>query len=236
MDYKILDREFRDYSAELKYPFSDRAVLGSTAGLAVPAGAFIDALLYVPGSVELPIYLSSMRQTDDLDIAIVEFRDTFGSFVADCLVDLSSDYGIIYRYGIEAGSLVYDPTIIRQLVHATHGDSLSFGSNLPIQTGRCFMYAPPYISGVKDSSVGNLAGTVHKEDIFIVAANGVHFEVDGGDTVLIHLLGEEPPVDKPVLSINGVAREHMWIASRPDSGVKVETINNGIRFRSILDG
>ena len=234
MDYKIIDREFRDYTAELKYPFSDKATLGSSDGTVVPAGAFIDALLYIPSSVKLPIYLSSMWAAIDADVTYVEFMDSSSEIVATCFIDLNRDNAVLTWLGTEAGSITYDPVIMGQLVHATHGKPISFGTNLPIQTGRCFRYEPTHMLGIKDTYVDDTGGKVHKDDVYIVAASGVHFSTDG-PAVNINLLGEDPPKNSPVLSVNGIGRDHLWFAAVPDSGVKVETIPNGIKFRSILD-
>lgn len=237
MDYKILDREFRDYSSELKYPFSDNAILGDVSGLVVPSGAFLDILLYVPEDIQFPVFLAEMRETEDGNKMKVEFKDAYDNYIADATMDLDEDNVIIRRFDTEAGSIVYNPKLISQLVHATHGNPIFFGTNLPIQIGRCFTYRSPAMTGIKDTSVSK-GGETHRDKVFLVAANGVHFEVDPDDTgaVLVHLLGEEPSVDRPVLSIKQLAREHMWLAAHPNSGFKVETIKHGIRFRSILDG
>jgi hypothetical protein len=238
MDYKVLDREFRDYTAELKYPFSDNAVLGALSGLSVPAEAFLDIVLYVPEDIELPVYVSSMRKTDDREKAILEFRDSFDNYVAEVIIDLGTDSAMVYRQGIDAGAVVYNSAYMRQLVYGSHRADLFFGNNLPVMTGRCFSYKPPHMIGIKDSAVGDTeTGTVHRDTIYLVGANGIHFEDDTEDAgaVTINMLGEESPATNPLVSINGIAVEHFWIAAHPESEVKVETIKNGIKIRSIID-
>jgi hypothetical protein len=238
MDYKILDREFRDYKAELKYPFSDQAVLGALSGLSVPAEAFLDMTIYIPEEVELPIFVSNMRKTDDREKAVMEFRDSFDNYAAEAIIDLGSDFAVITLQSIDAGAVVYNPAYMRQLVYGCHGGDLFFGSNLPVMISRCFSYKPPHMFGIKDSSSRDIqTGEVSRDTVYLVGADGVHFEddVDDAGAVTINLLGEENPNTNPLISINGIAAEHFWLAAHPESDVKVETINSGVKIRSVID-
>ena len=235
MDYVVLDREYRDYMAELKYPFSDNASMCSSSGVQIPPNTFLDLIIYTPIEVNMPIYLASINKHKDDDCAVLKFRDAFDTFVASCVVKVGDDSSMLYRDGIEAGSIVYDPLAIKPVIYASKRDTILFGVGMPVQTGRCFSYKKGMIAVVK-CGMSSGSGDVHKEHVYIVAANGVHFEEETpGGPVSINLYGEEPLAKKPVKSINGIVHDHMWFAAHPNSGVKVETINNGVRYRSITD-
>lgn len=229
MDYKILDREFRDYTAEQKYPFSDRASLSSVNGMFINPSTFLDIILYIPETVVMPVYLHSVEDYGDGEAKAV-FNDSVGAEVANCVLSSSSDNAVLYSSGIESGAIVYNKVEIRKIINAAHGFPLVFGPNLPIQLDRCFCYTPNNISGVGLYDDVTLSG-----DVYILGANGVFFTEDG-DSLRINLLGEEPVTGSPVLSVNGVSRKHIWVAAHPNSGVKVETGTNGIKLRSIKDG
>ena len=231
-DYRVLDREFRDYTAELKYPFSDDAVLGALDGLTVPASLFLDALLYLPSSVNMPIYLSEIVEGDDENEAFAVFRDDLDIEVARCVLRMGEDSSMITRNGVEAGTVVYDGTAVGQLVRASHGYSLFFGRNLPICQGRCLLYDPKGLTAITADGAAAYRGVV-----FVAAASGMRFDEDPDDqfSVRLHMLGEEPPESRPVLSINSLGRDKMWFAAAPNSGVKIETVENGLKFWSIAD-
>ena len=226
MEYKVLDREFRDYTEELKYPFSDNAVMGASDGMAMPSDVFLDILLYVSGNYELPFFLSSIRQT--ATGTVIEIKDNSDNTVAECPLDLSKDYSTFFSSGMEAGTVVYSPDSIKQLVRTSSKGAVLFGRNLPIQTGRCFTYEPNALTGVRTQN-----GELKREEVHIVAAGGVSFAESDG-TVYINLYGEDPD-DANVTSVNGISRKQLWFAAHPNSGVKIETDDSGIKFRSIID-
>lgn len=238
MDYRVIDREFRDYTAELKYPFSDNAVMGSTAGMMLPAGCFLDMILYIPEKLEPPLFLDSVLAGSAEGTADLIIRDVYGEEAAVCTVDPENADTAFFRHkGLEAGCVVYDKQLMRNLVRAARMHPVEFGSNLPVQPGRCFTYRTSYMMGLKDSPAGDRGGTVHTGDVYIVAANGVNFREDAENpgTFFVDLYGEDLERDKFISSVNGVSREHMWFAAHPNSGVKIETESKGIKFRSIKD-
>ena len=236
MDCKVLDREFRDYTSELKYPFSDKAVLSSLSGFALPPSVFLDMVVYVPEDVALPVYLSAVYGTDDREKATVELKSAGNDKLAEFVIDTSSDHCDIIRNGGCAGSVVYNPAEASSLIYAAAAGGIFFGTNLPLQTGRCFTYSPDYITGVKASSVLDSGGVV-TGDVYILAASGAAFEEDPDNpgSFFLNVYGEDPATGMPVLSVNGIKRQHLWVVSPPDSGIKTETIEHGIKIRSILD-
>lgn len=236
MDYRILDREFRDYSSELKYPFADNAVMAGLSGIAVTSGAFLDMMVTAASPASMPFYVGTISRAGESDTATMTVRDASGTIIASGIVSTGSDSADLSFRGLPAGVVVYDPAEMGKLIAASKGSDLDFGNNLPLMAGRCFVYDPPCLQGIAPgSSLGSeeaLGGAV-----YLVAAGGVHFEEDPSDpgTYLVHLLGEEPPANRPVRSINGISRDHLWFAAHPNSSVKIETVPNGMRLRSIVD-
>lgn len=226
MDYRILDREFRDYTKELKYPFSDNAIMGTSDGMAISSDIFLDILIYVPGDYSLPFFLSSIRQASGK--TVIEIKDNSGTVVTESVLDMDHDSSNFYTNGVEAGSIVYNKDAVRQLVRTATKGPVLFGDNLPIQTGRCFTYEPYALTGIKTPN-----GALKKKEVYIVAAGGVSFAENNG-AVSINLYGEDLD-DLVVKSVNGIARKQIWFAAHPNSGVKIETKSKAIKFRSIID-
>lgn len=229
MNYKILDREFRDYTKELKYPFSDEAVMGSSDGLPLASDVFLDIIVYSAEEVELPFYLSSIRQTTSS--FVIEISDSGGRSVAEAVIDDDTDLdnATLYKDGLEAGSIVYDLLLINQLRSIATQGPLLFGNNLPILVSRCHVYKTQHMTGVRTPD-----GSVRRGSVFIVAAGGVSFGEDDHGNKTLNLYGEDPS-DRLVREINGIKREQYWFAAHPNSGIKIETISNGLKFRSIID-
>lgn len=238
MDYKILDREFRDYTKELKYPFSDEAIMGSVAGLPLSSDTFLDIIVYSSEDVKLPFYLSSVRQSEDT--FVMEIRDANDVHVAEgsilCTEEEWCDNVTLYKNKTEAGNIVYDRTIIKQLMKTAAQGPILFGNNLPIQVSRCYIYKSNSMTGIRIPD-----GSILKDTVVILASEGVTFELEedengdkSKDKVYLNLYGEDPD-DRLVREINGIKREQIWFAAHPNSGVKIETISNGVKFRSIID-
>lgn len=227
----ILNRELRDWSAETLYPFEDSASMTGSQGVKIPPSMFLDGLVYSLQDRVLPFYIYSMDGTkgDESEMEIV-IRDKANREVCRGILNVSEDTAYLYdSYGRLSGTLVYNPEEAKKVVYLLQGKTSVFSStDLPLLCGRCFVTTSKGLSIIKGG------GESFSPDVCIVAANGIHFTEDSG-TVYIHMLGEEPLVNKPIKTINGRAMQHMWLAAHPNSAVKVETKGSGLKIWKISD-
>ena len=231
MEYHILDREFRDRVESSLYPFSDDAVMEAESGTPLSLDAFLDIVLYVPKTAELPFYLRRITALEG-DRALIHFSDAYDTAVCTCELDSSTDHVDIFYRGMPAGSLVYSPAEAALLRRQAIKAPLTYRDNLPVICGRCFVYDRPYLSVI------DAGGAHYDKEICLVAASGTRWieNPNRPGSWSLCVLGEESPRDSYVKSINGIVAEDLWLAASPISDVKVVTKPNEIQIRSVLDG
>lgn len=227
----ILNREFRDYSAETMYPFEDSARMGNAEGVVVPPALFLDALIFSLSDVTLPFYIYAIDGTKGSETeAGLVIKDKTNQTVCQGLMTTTSDTAYLYdSYGRLAGTMLYSISEAGKMIHQAMGKTILFSNtDLPLLCGRCF------VTRSRGLSIVSGGGGNFSQDVYLVAANGVHFTQDSG-VVYVHLLGEEPLTKRPIRTVNGESIKHMWLAAHPNSAVKVETKNSGIKIWNIKD-
>jgi hypothetical protein len=236
MKHTIINREFRDMTSEAMYPFQDTATLTSAARLHIPADVFLDLVIYSLLPVSLPFFLYALDGTygNENEVRLL-FRDQNGRDVCFGQVDTAYDTAILYdAFGRTSGTVVYSPEGMQRLARAVHGTTHVFTARqTPILVERCFVSGSAGITAVQATGINFLG------DVYVVAASGMHFtkseEVPGEVVVHVHMLGEEPTVNRPVRSINGIVRSHIWLAADPSSSVKVQTTSGNLKIWNIVD-
>ena len=246
MKYTILNNEFRDQTAECRYPFQDLALLVNDQGIKISDEIFLDMLVTSLLDRELPFYLAELDGTfgNETQMKIV-IKDKNNRDVCSSLVDPGTDIDPIdsaYFYDEQdrlSGVAVFHPANMLSLIRRVKGQRYSFSSKqAPILVERCFVTRVAGLSVVQ-TDAGSVSG-----DICVVAANGVHFTLSG-DKIYVHLLGEEPLTKQPVKSVNDIERSHIWLASWPGddpslpsplpSAIKIVTSPEGIKIWKISD-
>lgn len=236
MKHSILNQEFRDQTSSSRYPFQDSATMINDIGTKVPDSIFLDMLVSSMLDRDLPFYVSSIDASfGEERQARMTIKDSKGREVCHCLLDPGTDLApkdtcqMYDSYDRLAGTVVYNPDELLSLIRGMRGTLQTFSSRqLPLLAERCFVFRLPGLSTISGGG-SSWAGRA-----LIVAARGVHFTDDGGK-VQVHLLGEESTTNRPVKSINGIERSHIWMAANPDSAVKVETRSGDIKIWKITD-
>jgi hypothetical protein len=227
----IINREFRDYAAESVYPFEDTARMTNANGVTLPPSLFLDALIYSLLDRELPFHLHSITGTTGNEQEVgLDIRDKNGKTVCTGTMGYVEDTVYLYdEFGRLSGTMVYNKEESEKLIHRMLGKTAFYTStDLPLICGRCFVTKASGLSVILGG------GESFSSDVYLVAANGIHFTLDG-DRVYIHMLGEEALVDKPIKTINGAPVKHLWLAAHPNSAVKVETKAGGLKIWKISD-
>jgi hypothetical protein len=227
----ILNREFRDYSAEALYPFEDSARMTNTEGVTIPSSLFLDMIVYSLLDRELPFYLYSidgkMGTEEEVGLTV---RDRNNREVCSGIMGYVEDTAYLYdEYGRLSATVVYDKAEAENLIHRVKGKTVYYSNaDLPLLCGRCFVTRPKGLSIVQGG------GEDFTQDVYIVAANGIHFTQVGG-RVYINMLGEESLLKKPIRTVNGRNMKHVWLAAHPNSAVKVETKAGKLKIWKIND-
>lgn len=220
---KIQDKEFRDISKESKYPFTNNSTLCDDRGVSITTTAVIDCLLYSYIKCTPPFYLSNTSIKDSK--LQITFKDSLSNDVGSVIIDPTKDVSTIFYNKIKVGTIVYNIEDMITLLNDTRKkEGIYFKKNIELLISKCITYDTPYFL-----SVNNLI----TKDIYIRASNGCKFtDIEGG--VSLNMLGEEDARGLPILKINGVSVKDLWLASVPNSNVKVVT-NNDIELRGICD-
>ena len=101
----IVNREFRDYAANARYPFTEGSTLKASDGRMIPDSMFIDAVIYPDDGVNGRMWIYGMRTTPtgDLDIGIMRDELVFGR----CIISKDDTVGFITSAaGLVCGTLV----------------------------------------------------------------------------------------------------------------------------------
>ena len=237
MKHTIINREFRDYTSESMYPFSDLATLINDQGVIIVPEVFLDALIYSVEDVEQPFYLAELRGTlgEQGQMGVV-IRDNNNVEVCTGIIDAGTysvplDTCYLYdSFDRVAGTLVYDPEHMAQLIRRVDVFDFTYSKS---QTP--FLAERVYVTRSGGLSVVKAAGNTFPNNLTIVGANGVHFTESGG-AVYFNLLGEEKVAgNRPVKTINSVELKNVWLAAHTESAVKVETLADSIKIRKISD-
>jgi hypothetical protein len=227
----ILNREFRDYSAESMYPFEDSARMSNTDGVIIPNTLFLDALVFSLLDVSLPFYVYAIDGTKGSETeAEIVVKDKKNQIVCRGLMSSTQDTAYLYdTYGRLAGTVVYSLEEGSNMIHKAQGKTFIFSStDLPLICGRCF------VTRAKGLSVVSGGGESLSQDVYLVGANGIHFTSESGK-IYVHMLGEEAITKKPIKTVNGYPIKHLWLAAHPNSAVKVETKSGTLKLWNIKD-
>ena len=235
MNHSIINREFRDYSAESMYPFSDTALLTNDQGIVIQPEVFLDALIYSMDDVTQPFYISDLRGTigEPTQMGVV-IKDDNNKEVCTGVIDIGTDSSVDTCYLYDTldranGTLVYQPDHMSQLIGRVGILDYEFS-----KTQTPFLAERGFVTRTSGLSVISAAGNTFSNEVYIVGANGVHFTEEDGE-IYIHLLGEESLTTRPVKTINGLELKHLWLAAHPNSAIKVETLGDSLKIWKIND-
>ena len=210
MNHSIINREFRDQSAESMYPFSDTALLTNDQGIVIQPEVFLDALIYSMDDVNQPFYISDFKGTigEPNQMGVV-IKDNNNKEICTGVIDIGTDsdpvdtcylYDTLNRVN---GTLVYQTENMSQLIGRVGILDYEFS-----KTQTPFLAERGFVTRTSGLSVISAAGNTFSNEVYIVGANGVHFTEDSGE-IYIHLLGEESLTSRPIKTINGLELTHL---------------------------
>ena len=242
MNLAIINREFRDYAAEAKYPFLDSATLQNDQGVTIRPEVFLDGLIYSVEDRSLPFYISDMNgDIGAVSEMTITIKDNNNREVCTGVVNTTYDTCYLRdSFNRITGTLVYDQEHMGQLVQRIGASNYSF---LKGQTS--FLAERCFVTRIKGLSVIKAGSSTFSNTINIVGAQGINFTASD-DEVSINMLGEEIPEkgideetaatsNRPIKTINGKEIKNVWLAAHPNSGVKVETTGAAIKIWDIRD-
>lgn len=183
------DRQFvqqwRDANALSRYPFADGASLLSKSGMRLPAGVFVDAVIYVP-SAQNRLYLSAI-EVKDTQVSVVigdeQFKDTATGVISfPDVADLIPLYDHINR---PAGTLVVDTGNVLELAGWPDGVH-RFEPAAGEIVASCLVPVPNY--GVTAFLLED--GTVLSGDVWLVGEDGIVLSEPDYNVCRVDIVGE----------------------------------------------
>ena len=214
---EVLNKEFRDVTAEASWPFSVSSSLELPSGAAVSPACFLDASVYPPGAIApYEITLLNAGTTDGL---LVEISDSTNKLVCHGILAPGTGYTILEdEDGAIAGSITHDPYEVEKLAASVGKVAVTPDPGaLMFDPAVCWSPEAPGARFIRYSD------GLETGDLSIVAAGGVHFEKEADGSVSINIYGELPTLKQPIVSVDGVSPERLWLAAWPAGAVRVAT-------------
>lgn len=189
---KVTGRQWRDEQDASNYPFEDGATLLNDAGVTLPPGLFLDAILY-PVDIGSRPRLSQLVVTNSTVTVVI--GDSYTDELCSGTVDLLSIGDLIPlrdAAGRDSGVLVSDSlrlSSLQSLVNGTHEFTAEQAGFVPSVVAA----APP--TGVQGLRLPD--GTIITGEVWLVGGEGIIFDVadtvDGGAAATLiraHAVGD----------------------------------------------
>lgn len=235
----IVNREFRDYAATARYPFTDSSTLKASDGRIIPDSMFMDAILYPEDGITGRMWIYGMRTTPqgDLDIGIMRDEVVFGN----CIIEKDDTVGFVKAAsGLVCGTLVTKEEGLQYVFGMASYATLFFNPEgmifrperiLPILRNKIQVT-------VNDTEVTNQGSTVtvsFSSDRFSAAGGVVSFDssvrspITRQDVLIQRVLGDlSATTDTPSTDEEPVVPHSITISAPRWSNLQVLTENNKI--------
>ena len=216
---QVVFPEFRDATADTKYPFIDSATLTDIDNtLTIPQDIFIDANLYIPGTIGM-VYISEIEVGDDATtIRIQDSENTISCIGTIRIIEKASadDYVIpLYIDAYKVGALV------------VAGNKISYFKSLPkakyLFYEEATAFVPSCVTMLPTQGITSIAVNKREEantvygDIWLIGWRGVQLRTQEnvensiridimGDPLFIQAAFPTTPYEMPmpILTINGL--------------------------------
>lgn len=164
------------------YPFTDASTFTSTSGRFVPPDAFLDARVYPIGG-RASQYVSRIAYANGvITLTVSDDSGELCSGSSSGLTDTSIT--LIDSYAREVGIVIIDRA--KLLTVLINGESLDF--ELGALDFVATAVIPNPVSGVV--SIEDAAARLVSGDVWLIGEAGVVLDVEGDDTVTVHLVGD----------------------------------------------
>lgn len=209
MPNNTYNEQFRDASAEEKYPLSAESVQTR-----FPVSLFLDASLYVPTTFSAPFFISAIEDAPG-DAVRVIISDTRRVTVGQAVCGVGDETALIKdEFGRSVGMLVYDSQLMDDMKGDLFNGRLTFSEEeTELASDVCRFYTPSGVLNVWNEDVS------FQNHVRIVFSNGLHIDPNGN----VNLYGEHGNLGTPLRTINGIPAEHYYFLAHVFSNYEDES-------------
>lgn len=230
--YAVRNENFRDAVVLYAYPFDEVSTLEDDT-IYLGTDLIVDASFFIKTEAELPLHISTVDGTygDKKEVRLL-ISDASGVEVGRCTLGYDSeDVGVLNSDGIQVGILVFDPQGLSRFIGRVSGHTFGLlPSVASFSLDVCHVSETPHLRYIR---VGNRAVS---GDVSIIARHGCAFVVEDGK-LRLDVFGDPEDItsNRPVVSVNGVRNQSIWLSSHPRANLRIDNSDGEIRFAQAGD-
>jgi hypothetical protein len=231
--YVVRNQNFRDEVTKFSYPFDERSLL-ETEELFIGTDLFLDAIIYLKEPAELPLHIREVDGTyGELEDVLFRIADNNGNEVATSVLNYgvcTSD--VVSPKGVNVGTFVFNLAGSQRFISNVAGTLITLQSDVATFSPDVTHVAKtPHLRYVS-TGTDHVSGTVN-----IIARHGVRFDSNAG-VMQLSVVGDNSSVlfaTTPIISVNGVRNQSIWLAAHPRANLRLSTEGNVITFIAARD-
>jgi hypothetical protein len=231
--YIVRNQNFRDEVLKFSYPFDERSLLESEE-LFIGTDLFLDAIIYLKEPAELPLHIREVDGTyGALEEVLFRIADNNGKEVATSVLTYgvcTSD--ILSTKGVSVGTFVFDIDGAQRFISNVAGTLISLQSDVAAFSPDVTHVSKTAHLRYVSTDTTHASGTIN-----IIARHGVKFDSNAG-VLQLGVVGDNTSVlfeTTPVISVNGVRNQSIWLAAHPRANLRLSTKDNAITFIAAKD-
>lgn len=223
----IQNQNFRDESLKHSYPFDERSTLEDDL-VYIGTDLVIDACFYVKAEVRLPVYIRVIDGTAPARGVNLIIADADGRDIGSAILS-HEDTTVTVRnpVGVSTGVLVFNAEAVDRFIGRVEGSTFVLLPEVAsFVLGVCHSSAAEHLRYVQ------VAGTALSRAVKVVARHGCRFTTTPTG-LRLDVLGSPPDLGserRPVLSVNSVHHQSIWLANHPQSNLRIVNADGGITF------
>ena len=229
--YVVRNENFRDEVLKYAYPFDEQSELENDE-VFIGTDLFIDAIFYIKTDAELPLYIGVVDGTEEaLDKVKFIIYDSTGTNVGECVVDHNTTAITVSSSGIPVGALVFNPDGLQRFIGRVAGKTLTLLPDVAtFLIDCCHVSRTSHLRAV-------VAGSPVSGDVKIVARHGCRFAINDEGRLQLDILAGSEEIDsrQPVLSINGVRNQSIWLENHPRANLRITNEDGQLTFAQAKD-
>ena len=232
--YIVRNENFRDEVIKYSYPFDEQSTLEDEE-LYIGTDLFLDAVFYLKEPAELPISIGVVDGTyGELEEVLFIFTDASGVEIGRAPAGFdSTEVTVLSPRGVPVGCVVLHPEGLARFIGRVSGKVFSILSSVAT-----FLLDVCHVVNAPQLRYFIVDGEAVHGDVEIVARHGCVFVVDENGEIRLDIIGDLPTLNlgrNPVLSVNGVRNQSIWLAGHPRGNLRIINEDGVIRFAQAKD-
>jgi hypothetical protein len=196
---------------------------------------FLDAIIHLKTEAELPLHISEVDGTyGSLEEARLILSDSTGQIVGFSNITFDQCQSEVYSpAGVYIGVFVFNLEGMQRFIGRIAGKVYT----LSVSTAR-FSIDVCHVSTVDHLRYVEADNVAVDTDVRIVARHGVKFDLTDEGALRLSIVGDPIALftgAQPVLSVNGVRNQSIWLANHPRANLRINSQDNQLTFIQAKD-